>query len=290
MGMKLVSKVKDIIKAYWLFFLPHHLFSRFTYIITRTKHPFTEFLIKTYIKLFKVNMNECEIKSTKDYKTFCDFFTRKLKNGIHKIDKGENVIVSSCDGKILEFGDIKDNSILQVKGKSTTINELLDHDKTLKDLYKNGSFVTIYLSPKDYHRVHMPLMGKLFKTIHIPGRLFSVALHAVRIIDKLYSRNERLVCSFKHKKINFSVIFVAAINVSSIEVKWKGEVSPPLPKKTISTNYSKKKIEIDIGDELGMFKSGSTVILLFDENVKLLDSLKKGKSIRVGNQIGTHIL
>ena len=105
-----------------------------------------------------------------------------------------------------------------------------------------------------------------------------------------FSLGEQRDIFFKHKKINFSVIFIAAINVSSIEVKWKGEVSPPLPKKTISTNYSKKKIEIDIGDELGMFKSGSTVILLFDENVKLLDSLKKGKSVRVGNQIGTHIL
>ncbi len=288
MSVKYFSKIKDIINAYWLFLLPHHLFSRFTYIITRTQHPFTEFLIKTYINLFKVNMNECEIKSTKDYKTFCDFFTRKLKKGVHEIDKGQNAIVSSCDGKILEFGNIKDNSILQVKGKNTTINELLDYDVALKDFYKDGSFVTIYLSPKDYHRVHMPLKGKLFKTIHIPGRLYSVALHAVRVIDKLYSKNERLVCSFKNKVVNFAVIFVAAINVSSIEVKWKGEVSPPLPKKTISTNYSKKKIEIDIGDELGMFKSGSTVILLFDKNIELSKSLKRNKIVRVGNKIGTY--
>ena len=132
----------------------------------------------------------------------------------------------------------------------------------------------------------MPSDGKLNKTIHIPGRLFSVATHAVKYIKNLYGRNERLVCSFTNDNLKFSVIFVGAINVSSIEVIWKGEVSPPLPKKTITTSYKKKKIIIKKGDELGMFKSGSTVILLFDKSIKLLPSIKKGMNIRVGNVIG----
>ena len=159
MIQKNFHNILEALKAYWLFMIPHHLFSRFTYIITRTSHPLTGYLIRTYINLFKVNMNECEKKSIDEYNTFCDFFTRKLKPGIHKINDEENSIVSSCDGKILEYGKIKNNTILQIKGKEITIDELLDNDKSIQDTYKDGSFVTIYLSPKDYHRVHIPYSG-----------------------------------------------------------------------------------------------------------------------------------
>ena len=146
--------------------------------------------------------------------------------------------------------------------------------------------MTIYLSPKDYHRVHIPANGKLMKTLHVPGRLFSVADHAVECIDNLYSKNERLVCHFKEDDNHFCVIFVGAINVSSIETQWKGEVSPPMPKKLISTKYGNKNIKFNKGDEIGMFKSGSTVILLFTENIELSKSLKINQSIRVGKKIG----
>jgi len=281
--------IKDFLQAYWLFIIPHHLFSRLTYIITRTENPLTSYLIKTYINLFNVNMNECEKESISDYKTFCDFFTRKLKSSVHKIDTKKGSIVSSCDGRILEYGKIENNTILQVKGKKIHITNLLSNDDESAAIYKDGSFVTIYLSPKDYHRVHMPYSGKLFKTIHVPGRLYSVATHAVKYIENLYARNERLVCNFNEDQLKFSVIFIGAINVSSIEVAWKGEVSPPRPKKTITTKYSKKKIVLEKGQELGMFKSGSTVILLFNKKVKLISDLKRGKNIRVGNQIGNII-
>ena len=266
--------------------MPHHLISRFTYIITRTHHPLTSFLIRLYVKLFKINLDECIEKNTDNYNTFCDFFTRKLKKGVHVVNKDKGSIVSSCDGRILQFGKLQDNSILQVKGKSTPIQSLLCNDKELASIYKNGSFLTIYLSPKDYHRVHIPANGKLMKTLHVPGRLFSVADHAVECIDNLYSKNERLVCHFKEEDDHFSVIFVGAINVSSIETQWKGEVSPPMPKKLISTKYGNKNIKFNKGDEIGMFKSGSTVILLFTENIELSNSLKMNQSIRVGKKIG----
>ena len=285
MKNSLFTKILDYIKAYWLFIIPHHLFSRFTYLITRTKNPFKNFLINTYIKKFKVDMSECVKPTADDYDTFCDFFTRELKNGIHKIDNKKSSITSSCDGRILEFGKIKDNSLIQVKGKTTNIDSLLNYDKESALKYQNGSYVTIYLSPKDYHRVHMPYDGKLTKTMHIPGRLFSVAPHAVQYIKNLYLKNERLVCNFEQNHVMFSVIFIGAINVSSIEVVWKGESSPPLPKKTISTDYRKKKISLKKGQELGMFKTGSTIILLFNEKIKLLEDLKKGRPVRVGLQI-----
>ena len=276
----------ETIKAYWLFLLPHYLFSRLTYVITRTRNPLVPFLIRFYVKLFKVNLNECIETSPDKYETFCDFFTRKLKPEIHKIDSSENSVVSTCDGSVTELGKIKDNSILQVKGKKIHLDDLLGYDKQLKNEFDNGSFLTIYLSPKDYHRVHMPCYGKLLKTIHVPGRLFSVAKHAVNKIKNLYARNERLICKFKNEATSFSVIFVAAINVSSIEVSWKGEASPPYPKKTISSNYSKKKITYDKGEEFGMFKSGSTVIILFDDTVEISKEIRKGQKIRVGQKIG----
>ena len=276
----------ETIKAYWLFLLPHYLFSRLTYVITRTRNPLVPFLIRFYVKLFKVNLKECIETSPDKYETFCDFFTRKLKPGIHKIDSSENSVVSTCDGSVTELGKIEDNSILQVKGKKIHLDDLLGYDKQLKNEFDNGSFLTIYLSPKDYHRVHMPCYGKLLKTIHVPGRLFSVAKHAVNKIKNLYARNERLICKFKNEATSFSVIFVAAINVSSIEVSWKGEASPPYPKKTISSNYSKKKITYDKGEEFGMFKSGSTVIILFDDTVEISKEIRKGQKIRVGQKIG----
>lgn len=285
---KILSTTKEKLQAYWLYFIPHYLFSRLTYIITRTRHPLTTFLIRFYIKFFKVNMQEASKQKPDDYKTFCEFFTRKLKPGIHKINKSKNSIVSSCDGKILEYGKIKDNKFLQVKGKTISINEIMFYDKKIQNQYIDGSFVTIYLSPKDYHRVHMPFDGKLERTIHIPGRLFSVATHAVKQIKNLYCKNERLVCNFKNLDSKFAVIFVAAINVSSIETSWRGEISPPYPKKTITTDYMKKKIILSKGDEVGMFKSGSTIILLFDRKYKLAESLKKNKLIRVGEKIGIY--
>lgn len=285
---KILSTTKEKLQAYWLYFIPHYLFSRLTYIITRTRHPLTTFLIRFYIKFFKVNMQEASKQKPDDYKTFCDFFTRKLKPGIHKINKSKNAIVSSCDGKILEYGKIKDNKFLQVKGKTISINEIMFYDKKIQNQYIDGSFVTIYLSPKDYHRVHMPFDGKLERTIHIPGRLFSVATHAVKQIKNLYCKNERLVCNFKNLDSKFAVIFVAAINVSSIETSWRGEISPPYPKKTITTDYMKKRVMLSKGDEVGMFKSGSTVILLFDRKYKLAESLKKNKLIRVGEKIGIY--
>lgn len=281
-----IIKLKKIILSYWLYFIPHHLVSRFTYIITRTHHPLTHYLIKLYIKMFNINISECEEENIEKYNTFCDFFTRKLKKGIHVVDKNNKSVVSSCDGRILQFGKIEDKSILQVKGIKTSIQSLLCNDKELSSIYSKGSFLTIYLSPKDYHRVHSPANGKLMKTLHIPGRLFSVADHAVECIKDLYAKNERLVCHFKDDSINFSVIFVGAINVSSIETQWKGEVSPPMPKKLISTKYGNKNIVINKGDEVGMFKSGSTVVLLFTENVKLSDKIKVNQAIRVGQKIG----
>ena len=269
--------------------MPHHLMSRFTYLITRTHHPFTQYLIKLYVKIFNINLNECEEENLESYHTFCDFFTRRLKKGIHLINDEGNSVVSSCDGRILQFGSITNESILQVKGKHTLIKELLCKDKELSSLYNSGSFLTIYLSPKDYHRVHIPSSGKLMKTLHVPGRLFSVADHAVECINNLYSKNERLVCHFKKEELYFSVILVGAINVSSIETTWKGEISPPMPKKLISTKYGNKNISFSKGDEIGMFKSGSTVILLFSNKIKLLSTLKLNQDVRVGQKIATKI-
>ena len=280
-------KLKNMVLSYWLYLVPHHLMSRLTYLITRTHHPLTQYLIKLYIRIFNINIKECENEDLESYRTFCDFFTRKLKKNVHIINNEVNSVVSSCDGRVLQFGSITNESILQVKGKNTPIKELLCKDKELSSLYNNGSFLTIYLSPKDYHRVHIPSAGKLMKTLHVPGRLFSVADHAVECINNLYVKNERLICHFKKDELFFSIIFVGAINVSSIETKWKGEVSPPMPKKLITTKYGNRNISFSKGDEIGMFKSGSTVILLFTNKVKLSSTLKLDQEVRVGQKIAS---
>ena len=220
--------------------------------------------------MFKINLKECERETVDEYKTFCDFFTRKLKDGIHKIDEDKKSVVSSCDGKILEYGKIKNNSILQVKGKYILIEDLLGNNNDSIDHYKNGSFVTIYLSPKDYHRVHMPMTGKLSMTTYVPGRLYSVALHAVNTIKNLYSRNERLVCSFKNNNIYFTVVFIAAINVSSIETVWSGEVSPPAPKKIIKSNFEKRKMFFHITSLRWMYHM-PTEAIFFNSATESLD-------------------
>lgn len=287
--IKSLKKVKNYFLSYWLYIVPHHLVSRFTYIITRTQHPLTNFLINLYIKIFKINMDEVIESDTKNYHTFCDFFTRKLKANVHKIDKGKKSLVSSCDGRILQFGEISNQSILQFKGIKTKISQLLSNDKELTNIYNDGSFCTIYLSPKDYHRVHIPYDAKLMKTLHVPGRLYSVSDHAVECISNLYGINERLACHFKNEQCYFSVIFVGAINVSSIETTWKGEVSPPMPKKLITTKYGNKNITFNKGEEIGMFKSGSTVILLFNQKFKLSNKLKVNQEVRVGQKIGEEV-
>ena len=234
--------------------------------------------------MFKINISECEEENIEKYNTFCDFFTRKLKKGIHVVDKNNKSVVSSCDGRILQFGKIEDKSILQVKGIKTSIQSLLCNDKELSSIYSKGSFLTIYLSPKDYHRIHMPCDGTLKSMKYIPGNLFSVNQNTVNSIDRVFSRNERLISYFETDFGEIAIIMVGAIFVGSMQTLWEGQITPPYTKSVKTFEYKDRQIKLSKGDELGRFNMGSTVILLLpcdspSLNIELGEYLKMGQSV-----------
>lgn len=221
------------------------------------------------------------------YPTYNDFFTRHLKPECRPIDNNNDAIVSPADGNMAQIGMIKQDQILQAKGHNYSVQSLLGGDLNLATQFINGSFATIYLAPKDYHRVHMPLTGRLKKMIYVPGKLFSVNAHAAENIPDLFARNERVIAIFETIAGPMALILVGAMIVGSIETKWFGTVTPPHSKTIKTWEYnSDSNIELSKGDEMGLFKLGSTVIVLFasqtmlwDQNIGINSDLKMGSKI-----------
>ena len=258
----------DHLKAALLYPLPHHAISRITHWAVRVATPwFKNLLIKTFIRVFKVDMSEALEEEPTAYPTFNAFFTRALKPEARPMPDDPDAILSPADGTISQMGPIEGDTIFQAKGHGFTTAELLGGDEALAEEFRDGWFATIYLSPRDYHRVHMPMTGTLRKMIHVPGRLFSVAPFTVRTVPKLFARNERVACIFDTEHGPMALVLVGAINVGSIETAWAGEVVPPArqaprksPDKTL--NEAPEKI-IAKGQEMGRFNMGSTVVALF---------------------------
>ncbi len=274
----------DYLKSGSLYFLPHHAVSRIVFKLTRIKSPFVPKAIELFSKLFEVNLDEAINPDPKSYQTFNDFFTRALKPELRPIASSE--IVSPVDGTISQFGDIVDSSLLQAKGVSYTLDKLLGGDKKQTSLFENGQFITLYLSPRDYHRIHMPCSGKLIKQTHIPGRLFSVAKHTVNTIKGIFTRNERVVALFETDHGPMAMILVGAINVAAIETVWAGLITPPQGKSMTTRDYSDQDITLEKGQEMGRFNMGSTVILLLvEEAPKLRDSLKTDQTLLLGQAL-----
>lgn len=247
-------------------------------------------LIRKFIWMHKINLQEATKKRPEDFESFNDFFTRKLEKHARPI-ASHTEVASPVDGTISQAGKIFSGELIQAKGHTYSVNELLGGDKALSDNFLGGSFVNIYLSPGDYHRFHMPISGKLIKTIHIPGKLYSVSPKAARNIDKLFVRNERLVCIFDTPKGPMAMVMVGAINVSSIETTWEHGVIEPHRKGGKRAHIHKKdfnNIQFDAGDDLGAFRIGSTVICLFGKDkVDWQESLESGKKIKMGEALGS---
>jgi phosphatidylserine decarboxylase len=245
------------------------------------------YLIRYFLKNHDVNMREAVHTSIDSYTSFNDFFTRHLKPGLRPIAKTD--IVSPVDGFVSAFGEIKSGQLLQAKGKYYTVASLLAADKSRSDLFSKGSFMTLYLSPKDYHRVHMPCSGNLKSMTHVPGKLFSVQPLTTRYIPKLFSRNERLVLLFETAFGPMAVVFVGATVVGKIGTIWQGDLPRPRQNKNYAdeiTQWPDAKKTLQKADELGYFKLGSTVILLFSENVTFSPELKASMPIQLGTAIG----
>ena len=262
------------------FLLPQHLLSRLMFRFARIQIPwiknrFTSWFVSNY----KVNLNEAQLEDIEEYKHFNDFFTRALKDGSRPVS--DSKVVSPVDGVVSQFGSIKESLIVQAKGKKYSVEALLA-ENSKNDLYT--SFVTIYLSPKDYHRIHMPFDGSLKSMKYIPGNLFSVNQRTVNNIDQVFARNERLVCYFETEYGEIALVMVGAIFVGSMETSWEGQITPPYAKSIKTYDYDSREIELSKGEELGRFNMGSTVILLMPKgapklNLQVRQVLNMGQSI-----------
>ncbi len=265
--------------------LPKHALSR---LIAKAAESQTVWLknalIERAIASFDINIDEAESDDINDYKNFNSFFTRALKDGVRPIDNDDQAVVSPADGAVSQAGPINHHKIIQAKGSDYSVSRLLGDSQQAKS-YENGSFATIYLSPRDYHRVHIPAAGKLISTRYIPGDLFSVNDQTAQALPNLFARNERLVCEFESENGNFVVVFVGAMLVAGIETVWGGFETPGRGA-IRETDFSDRDLSYKKGDEIGRFKFGSTVILLFPEDgIRWQDSLMPQADVQMGEKI-----
>lgn len=272
--------------------LPKHLLSRLVAYAANSKvRWFKNVLINLAVDIFRIDTQEAISDDPDDYATFNDFFTRELKEGARNIETDKSIICSPCDGTVSQCGKIENGFLIQAKGKHYELTNLLAGNKALSDTFRNGHFATIYLSPRDYHRVHMPCDGKLTQSIYVPGELFSVNQNTTEHIQGLFARNERLISIFDdtQSKSVMASIMVGAMLVAGIETVWAGQVAPPRSAITTFDTQKQKAIKLKKGEEMGRFKFGSTVILLFPENsMNWMEDFQAGKTVKMGEAIGRY--
>lgn len=278
----------DIIFILFQHLVPQHLLSRMAGKLAECEWPWLKNrLIKRFIDHYDVDMSQALESDPHSYPHFNAFFTRALKEDARPIDADTHTIVCPADGAISQLGDIKNGRIFQAKGQSYSLLELIGGDEEHAKLFENGKFATIYLSPRDYHRVHMPLDGKLQTMTYIPGDLFSVNTTTAENVPRLFSRNERAVCLFETDMGPMAVILVGAMIVAGIETVWAGQVTPI--KREIRTQHymaSPKPITLKKGEEMGRFKLGSTAIVLFGQDtVAWKEHFEEGEPTVIGTAL-----
>lgn len=285
--------IKQRLFIFMQYILPHHTLSRLIGRLAECQTAwFKNRLIAWFIKRYQVNMSEALLEDPSAYRHFNDFFTRSLKEDARPLDNSEKAVLSPADGAISQLGSIEHGRIFQAKGHSFSLLELLGGDAERAAPFMGGSFSTVYLSPKDYHRVHMPLTGILREMVYIPGRLFSVNQTTAENVPELFARNERVACIFDTEQGPMAVVLVGAMIVASIETVWAGQVTPPL-RNLHTYDYSQaacQPITLEKGAELGRFKLGSTAIVLFGPNhVAWDDALQETSAVQVGQRLAVEI-
>ncbi len=267
--------------SFFQHFLPQHFLSKLMFRFARIEnHWLKNNFTRWFVKQYQVNLSESEIEDIEEFIHFNDFFTRSLKQSLRPIS--ESKIISPVDGVVSQAGTINDSQIMQAKGRKYSVSALIA-DGSNKEL-QNGSFATIYLSPKDYHRIHMPCDGTLISMKYVPGDLFSVNQKTVESIEGVFARNERLICLFDTKFGVMVFVLVGAIFVGSMQTSWEGQITPPYGKFVKSYDYTAKNIKLLKGEELGRFNMGSTVIMLMPDgspklNLEANQALKMGQSL-----------
>ena len=245
----------------------------------------TTAIIDDFIRRYGVDMTEAAQPNSDRYASFNAFFTRALRDGVRPLAAAD--LVSPVDGAISQLGSIEHDQILQAKGHRYSTRALVGGDAALAAEFDNGSFATIYLSPKDYHRIHMPCAGRLRRMIHVPGALFSVNPATAQGVPGLFARNERVVCVFDGEHGPFIVTLVGATIVGSMATVWHGIVNPPRSATLREWRYDDQQITLKAGDELGRFLLGSTVVLLFPQGrLDFAEDWVAGKPVRFGEAMG----
>lgn len=267
--------------------LPHRLLSSLARKLAYSTSPgIKQWLIDTVIQRFGVDMNEAAEGNPAAYPSFNAFFTRALKPGARVADADPRALLMPADGHISQCGPIEDGRIFQAKGQGFTAAQLLG-DEAAAEPFRNGLFATVYLSPRDYHRVHMPWRGTLRETVHVPGRLFSVGTDAVASVPGLFARNERLVCHFDTDFGPMVQVMVGALLVSGVETVWSGEEIPAYGDRITRKDYRGQNITLDRFAEMARFNYGSTVIVLLPPGVAELNPALGAESpVRLGQALG----
>lgn len=280
--------------------LPHHLLSRAVYwLVGRRFSPWKNGLIRWFCRTYRVDLADALAADAASYASFGDFFVREINLARRPLPDNPKLLVSPADGAISQFGRIEGNRLLQAKGRFFTLAELLAEPAAVSD-YLDGSFCTLYLAPRDYHRVHMPLSGSLRRLVYVPGRLFSVREATARALPGLYARNERAIFHFVSPSGPFAVIMVGALFVSSIATAWGGLINPhgrrghrwqqefgPIANDSPGGDAAQAAIELARGAELGRFHMGSTAIVLLPKPVAWAEDLVLGGSVRVRQALGS---
>lgn len=223
----------------------------------------TTSVIRWFVGRYNVNMGEAANPDIASYASFNDFFTRALKDGARPLADAD--LICPVDGAISQFGPIAKDQVFQAKGHSYSTTALVGGDAALGARFENGHFATLYLSPRDYHRIHMPCAGELTRMIHVPGELFSVNPTTARGVPGLFARNERVVCVFESAQGPFVLVLVGATIVGSMATVWHGQVNPPRPGNLRQWDYAPGQVRLQKGEEMGRFLLGSTVVMLFPQ-------------------------
>ncbi|MXN89180.1 archaetidylserine decarboxylase [Pasteurella canis] len=244
----------------------------------------THFVIKLFAKKYDVNMTEAAKPAFSDYTSFNEFFIRPLAENARPINQNPTALCLPADGRISQIGHITHDLLLQAKGHYFSLSDLLAGNQTLTDIFKDGEFATIYLSPRDYHRVHMPCDATLRQMIYVPGDLFSVNPFLAEHVPNLFARNERLICVFDTAFGKMVQILVGATITASMSTVWAGVINPPRPNQVTTWTYEgENAINLTKGQEMGAFQLGSTVINLFEkDHVQLADHLQVDSPVRMG--------
>ncbi len=247
----------------------------------------TTWAIKRFIARYGVDMSEAANPDPAAYPSFNEFFTRPLREGARPLAQAE--LICPVDGAISQFGRIERDQIFQAKGHSYSTRALVGGDAALAAQFEDGHFATLYLSPRDYHRIHMPCAGRLLRMIHVPGELFSVNPTTARGVPGLFARNERVVCVFEGERGPWVLVLVGATIVGSMATVWHGVVNPPRPGQLRDWHYADQDIRLAQGQEMGRFLLGSTVVMLFPRGpLGFNPAWQPARPIRLGEFMAAH--